>query len=122
VILMVPAVAVALQGYSVLRILLVADLLCATAVIPALAGLSSRVSGQTALASALAGVAGAFAGAAWQQGSLAAVTFPDSVPTLGPFLGAILASGLVVLIGAAVNRERIDPAEAGAAVPQLKRG
>ncbi len=122
VILMVPAVAVALQGYSVLRILLVADLLCATAVIPALAGLSSRVSGHMALASALAGVVGAFAGAVWQQGTLAAVTFPDSVPTLGPFLGAILASGLVVAIGAALSRERIDPAEAGAAVPQLERG
>ncbi len=120
--LMVPAVAVALQGYSVLRILLVADLLCATAVIPALAGLSSRVTGRAALASAISGVAGALAGAAWQQGSLAAVTFPGGVPTLGPFLGAIAASGLIVAIAATISRERIDPAQAGASVPQLERG
>lgn len=122
VVLMVPALAVALQGYSVLRILLVADLLCATAVIPALAGLSARVNGRTALASALAGVVGALAGAAWQQGSLAAVTFPGGVPTLGPFLGAITASALVLAIGATVSRERIDPAQAGASVPHLERG
>ncbi len=120
--LMVPAVAIALEGYSVLRILLIADLLCATAVLPALAGLSTRVSGRVALASAIAGIAGAVVGALAQHGSITAVTFPGGAPTLGPFLGALAASLIVLIVGAAVSRERIDPTEAGAAVPSLKRG
>lgn len=119
--LMVPAVAVALKGYSVLRILLVADLLCATAVIPALAGLGSRVSGRTAVASLAAGVLGAGAGALFQHGSLRAVTFPAGVPTLGPFLGALAASAIVAAIGGLWSRTRLDPTQAGAAVPQLDR-
>jgi Na+/proline symporter len=119
--LMVPAVAIALEGYSVLRILLIADLLCATAVIPALAGLSTRISGRVALASAIAGVAGAVAGALVQHGSVVAVTFPGSVPTLGPFLGAIAASLAALVAGALVSRERVDPSEAGSAVPNLER-
>ena len=122
VLLMVPAIAVALQGYSVLRVLLVADLLCATAVVPALAGLGSRVSGRVATAAAVAGIGGAFAAAAWQHGSLAAVTFPGGVPTLGPFLGALAASAVVAGAGVALGRARNDPAAAGAAVPTLDRG
>lgn len=121
VVLMVPAIAVALQGYSVLRVLLVADLLCATAVVPALAGLGARLSGRVAIVSALAGIAGALAGAAWQHGSLVAVTFPGGVPTLGPFLGALAASAVVAGAGALVGPARGDPAAAGAAVPALDR-
>ena len=117
---MVPAIAVALQGYSVLRILLVADLLCATAVVPALTGLGSRVSGRCALAAAVAGVVGAGAGALSQHGSLLAATFPGGVPTLGPFLGALGASALVVAGGAAFGRTRTDPAAAGARVAPLE--
>lgn len=119
--LMVPAVAVALEGYSVLRILLVADLLCATAVVPALAGLGTRVTGGVAIAAAVAGIAGALAGAAWQHGSLAAATFPGGVPTLGPFLGALAASALVAGSGAVFGGARADPTAAGAAVPALDR-
>ncbi len=39
VLLMIPVVLVALQGISVLRLFLIADLLCATAVLPVLMGL-----------------------------------------------------------------------------------
>ena len=117
--LMVPAIAVALQGYSVLRILLVADLLCATAIVPALAGLGARLGGGWALAAALAGIAGAGAGALLQHGSLLAATFPGGVPTLGPFLGALVASALVAGGGALFGRARADPAAAGARVVPL---
>jgi hypothetical protein len=119
---MVPAIAVALQGYSVLRILLVADLLCATAVVPALAGLGTRLSGTGALAAALAGVAGGVGGALVQDGTLLAVTFPGGVPTLGPFLGALLASAAVTAGGAVASRYRTDPADAGARVAPLETG
>ncbi|SDF77716.1 Na+/proline symporter [Limimonas halophila] len=120
--LMVPAIAVALQGYSVLRILLVADLLCATAVVPALAGLGTRLTGAGALAAALAGVAGGVGGALVQDGTLLAVTFPGGVPTLGPFLGALLASAAVVAGGAVFSSRRTDPAAAGARVTPLETG
>jgi len=122
VVLMVPAVVVAVQGYSVLRILLVADLLCATAVVPALAGLWSRLGGTGALVAALAGIAGALAGATWQHGSIAAVTFPDAVPTWGPFLGALAASAGVVAAACARAGSRGDALDAGRAVPALDRG
>jgi len=117
--LMVPAIAVALQGYSVLRILLVADLLCATAVVPALAGLGSRLSGSAALLAALAGIAGGVGGALVQHGSLLAVTFPAGTPTLGPFAGALLASTAVAAGGAALGGSATDPAAAGARVTPL---
>lgn len=117
--LMVPVVAVALQGYSVLRILLVADLLCATAVVPALAGLGARLSGHYALAAAVAGIAGAGAGALLQHGRLLALTFPDGAPTLGPFLGALAASAAVVVLGVIIGRGH-DPATAGARVAPLQ--
>ncbi len=118
--LMVPAVAVALRGYSVLRILLVADLLCATAIVPALAGLGPRLSGAYALAAAVAGLVGAVGGALVQHGELLALTFPNGAPTLGPFLGALAASAGVVLIGLLVGRNAHDPASAGARVTPLK--
>ncbi|HIQ54390.1 MAG TPA: sodium:solute symporter, partial [Pseudomonas pachastrellae] len=57
--LMVPVVWVALQGNSVLRLFLIADLLCATAVVPVLLGLWSRMSAAAAIAGALAGLLGA---------------------------------------------------------------
>ena len=100
--LMVPVVWVALQGNSVLRLFLIADLLCATAVVPVLLGLWSRMSAVAAIAGALAGLLGAvlpgwFATASVHQGILLA-SFPDTVPTLEPFAGALLASTLVSVI------------------------
>jgi len=122
VLLMIPAVAVAFEGYSVLRILLIADLLCTTAVVPALAGLWGRLGGRGALVAAVAGVVGAFAGALWQQGSLLAATFPGDTPTAGPFVGALAASALIVAVAAALRGDRVDPVAAGNAVPVLDRG
>ena len=100
--LMVPVVWVALQGNSVLRLFLIADLLCATAVVPVLLGLWSRMSAAAAIAGALAGLLGAVLPGWLATGSLhqgiVLASFPDTVPTLAPFAGALLASTLVSII------------------------
>jgi len=97
--LMVPVVAVAWEGLSVLRLFLIADLLCATAVVPLLLGLWPRASTGAALAGSVAGLIGAVLPSALASGSLTqgllAATFPTGVPTLAPFAGALLASSLV---------------------------
>ncbi|WP_058616779.1 sodium:solute symporter family transporter [Tepidimonas taiwanensis] len=102
VLLMVPVIAVAWQGLSVLRLFLVADLLCATAVVPLLLALWPRVPRGAAVARSLAGLLGAIAPGAWESGSLwqgvVAATFPNNVPTLAPFAGALLASTAVSLL------------------------
>ena len=100
--LMAPVVWVALQGFSVLRLFLIADLLCAAIVVPVLLGLWRRMSAPAALAGGVSGLIGAVVPGWITQGSLAggalAASFPDSVPTLGPFLGALLASTGVSLL------------------------
>lgn len=100
--LMVPAVVVALQGYSVLRLFLVADLLCAGVVGPALLGLWRRATPTGAVAGAVAGLVGAILPGWATTGSLsAAVTaasFPGAIPTLAPFLGAIGTSVAVTVV------------------------
>lgn len=97
--LMVPVVLIALQGLSVLRLFLIADLLCATTVAPLLLGLWQRMGAKAALAGAVAGLAGAVLPGAVTGGSLAAglvaASFPGSIPTLAPFAGALLASSVV---------------------------
>jgi Na+/proline symporter len=113
VLLMVPVIAVALQGLSVLRLFLIADLLCATAVVPVLLGLWSRASPASAIAGSLAGLVGAVLPAWVAYGSLeaglVAASFPSSVPTLGPFLGALLCS-TTVSVGVALLWPRREPA------------
>lgn len=108
--LMVPVVLVALQGVSVLRLFLIADLLCATAVVPVLLGLWQRMSPPAALAGAVAGVLGAVLPGWWQTGSWAegiwAATFPNSIPTLAPFAGALVASTLASLLVVMVAPQR----------------
>ena len=101
VILMVPVVIVALQGVSVLRLFLIADLLCATAVIPVLMGLWKRMTTTAAVFGGLAGLAGAIV-PGWITGGsllagLLAASFPGGIPTLAPFLGALAASTVVSL-------------------------
>ncbi|WP_342631152.1 sodium:solute symporter family transporter [Marinobacter alkaliphilus] len=102
VILMVPVVWVALQGFSVLRLFLIADLLCAAIVVPVLLGLWRRMSPLAAVAGGVAGLLGAVLPGWVSQGSFTAgalaASFPDSIPTLAPFLGALLASSLVSLL------------------------
>lgn len=114
VLLMIPVVLVALQGISVLRLFLIADLLCATAVIPVLLGLWRRMTTLAAVSGGLAGVAGAIlpgwvAGGSLSAGLLAA-SFPASIPTLPPFLGALAASGLVSVLVAMLQSSRHSPA------------
>ena len=101
VLLMVPVVVVSLQGLSVLRLFLIADLLCATAVVPVLLGLWQRMTPTAAVMGCLAGLLGAVL-PGWVSGGhigagLLAASFPGSVPTLAPFVGALLASTLVSL-------------------------
>lgn len=103
VLLMVPILAVSLQGFSVLRLFLIADLLCATAVVPVLLGLWRRMTPGAALAGAVGGLVGAVLPGWVGQGSLAAgalaATFPGGVPELAPFLAAVSASsGLSLLV------------------------
>lgn len=97
--LMLPVVLVALQQVSVLRLFLIADLLCATAVVPLLLGLWRRTPPMAAMAGAAAGLLGAVAPGAMATGSLTggllAASFPGGVPSLGPFAGALLASSAV---------------------------
>ena len=99
--LMVPVVVIALQGLSVLRLFLIADLLCAAIVVPVLLGLWRRMSAGAAVAGGLAGMLGAVLPGWITTGSLAqgllAASFPTGVPGLAPFLGALVLSTLVSL-------------------------
>lgn len=99
--LMVPAVVVAVQGHSVLRLFLIADLLCAGVVVPLLAGLWRRATPAGAIAGAAAGLLGAVLPGLVMTGSLraavGAATFPGAVPTLPPFAGALVLSALVTV-------------------------
>ncbi|MEX0606236.1 MAG: sodium:solute symporter [Marinobacter sp.] len=100
--LMVPVVIIALQGVSVLRLFLIADLLCATAVVPVLMGLWSRMTTKAAITGALAGLLGAVL-PGWAAGGnlmsgLVVASFPGGIPTLGPFAGALAASAVVSLL------------------------
>jgi solute:Na+ symporter, SSS family len=121
--LVVPATLVAVQGLSVLRLFLVADLLCATVAAPALLGLWRRASARGALAGAAAGVAGAIVPGWVSSGSLGegllAATFPDAVPTLGPFAGAILASAAVTLAWSLAERRNGDGQALVTEIPTL---
>lgn len=98
----VPAVIVALQGLSVLRLLLVADLLATAIVIPALAVLWPRATSAGAVAGCIGGLIGAVViPALTASGSLgvrfANVTFAGGVPVLPPFLWALTVSGIATV-------------------------
>lgn len=105
--LMVPVVIIALQGLSVLRLFLIADLLCAAIVVPVLLGLWRRMSAAAAVAGGLAGMLGAVLPGWVTTGSLAGglleASFPTGVPGLAPFLGALVLSTLVSLVVAWVR-------------------
>lgn len=120
---MVPAVIVALQGYSVLRLFLTADLLCATAVVPALLGLWRRATPTAALAGGIAGLVGACTPGVLATGELVEglrlATFPAGVPTLWPFVGAVLASTAVTVAVSLAGRSDVDLASLRARVPHL---
>ncbi|MQA85817.1 MAG: sodium:solute symporter [Streptosporangiales bacterium] len=123
VLLLIPAIVVAIQGYSVLRIFLIADLLCAATVVPALLGLWSRATVAGALAGSLAGLAGAIVPGWVATGSAARgvllATFPGGVPTLPPFLGALLASAVITVVVSLFGRTAADVEGLDSRVPAL---
>lgn len=102
IVLMIPVVVIALQGLSVLRLFLIADLLCAAIVVPVLLGLWKRMTPFAAVGGGVAGLVGAILPGWVSQGSLiagvVAASFPGSIPTLGPFLGALITSTLVSVL------------------------
>lgn len=107
-----PAAAVGLVAESVLQLFLIADLLAAALVAPALLGLWHRTTATAVWAGVLAGLFGAFA-AAWLAagdlaGAVSGVTFPDAVPTLPPFAGALLVSAAVSVTVSLANRTPDD--------------
>ncbi|WP_311065026.1 sodium:solute symporter [Halomonas sp. DWK9] len=111
--LMVPVIVIALQGLSVLRLFLIADLLCAAIVVPVLLGLWKRMTPLAAISGGLAGFVGAVLPGWVSQGSLmagiTAASFPGSIPTLGPFVGALLLSSAVsVLMAFAIARRSLN--------------
>jgi solute:Na+ symporter, SSS family len=116
-ILLVPAVLVALQGLSVLRLFLIADLLCAAVAVPALLGLWARATPAGAMAGGIAGLAGAVLPGWITSGSVREgawlATFPDAVPTLAPFAGALVASAVVAVAVSAASRRVTDVAALG---------
>jgi SSS family solute:Na+ symporter len=74
VLLTIPAMAIALQGFSVLRLFLIADLLAAATIVPVVLGLWHRARPGAALVVGLAGlgavvVLGWVTWAAWRKGS-----------------------------------------------------
>lgn len=101
VVLMVPAVALALQGYSVLQLFLIADLLCAATVVPALSCLWRRATPAGALSGAIAGLVGAVLPGLVATGSLVEgvgrALFPDAIPTLPEFTSALIASAVTTV-------------------------
>ncbi|MGD9891234.1 MAG: sodium:solute symporter, partial [Dehalococcoidia bacterium] len=123
VVLMVPAVIVAWQGYSVLRLFLIADLLCASAVVPALFSLWRRATAAGALTGALAGLIGAVVPGIVSTGSLVdgieLATFPGATPTLPPFLGALIASTVVAVVVSLAGRSETDLDAVGEQLPML---
>lgn len=126
IVLMLPATVIALQGHSVLRLFLIADLLCAATVIPALLSLWERASARAVTCGALAGLAGAIAPGWITEGSLREgvrlATFPETIPTLPPFLWALLASLAVAVIGSLMAKERTEMGDIDARVPALAKG
>jgi Na+/proline symporter len=126
VLFMVPAALVAIKGYSVLRLFLIADLLCTTAVIPALLGLWKRTTAGAALTGAVAGVIGAVAPGWIATGSFAKgvqlATFPGAEPTLPPFLGALVVSAVITVLLSISTRKTVDLEQLGDGLPELSKG
>ncbi|MGB3495049.1 MAG: hypothetical protein WBA57_20130 [Elainellaceae cyanobacterium] len=89
VIVTLPAIAIASQGYSVLYLFLIADLVCAGAMVPVFYGLYSRqFSGSSALISCLVGIAAGL------------LFFPK--PDFTPIFAIPLAGRFLVSFGAAL--------------------
>ena len=120
--LMIPATGVALQGFDVLRLFLIADLLCTATVVPALSSLWRRATTAAAAAGAIAGLAGAALGGIIARGGLdglVLLTMPEG-ETLGPFLGALLGSSVVTVGVSLLSSSTADLESVGARVAALE--
>ncbi|MGJ9403501.1 sodium:solute symporter family transporter [Arthrobacter sp. KK5.5] len=103
-------VLVAFQGFSVLRLFLIADLFCAATIVPALLGLWRRSTPGGAVSGSVAGLVAALGYGFAVGGSLpeaiAVATFAEGL-ALPPFLAALFASALVtVVVSLASGRSR----------------
>lgn len=115
VVIVLPAAVVGLVATSVLQLFLIADLLAAVLLLPALLGLWHRTTTTAVWAGIVAGAVGAVGASLVVAGSLdgavARVTFPDAVPTLAPFAGALVVSGIVTFVVSLLGRPTVDMAE-----------
>jgi Na+/proline symporter len=114
VLLTVPAVVVALEGYDVLRLFLIADLVAAASVVPVFLGLRERATGFGVIVGSLAGLASVFV-LGWLQegeptGGLDLLTVA-SAPNLdlGSFVWAPIVSTVAALAVARLGRRRPAP-------------
>jgi solute:Na+ symporter, SSS family len=107
--LTVPAAAIALEGVSVLRLFLVADLLAATIAFPVFLGLARWITAPAALAGAGAGLLGVVLFGWADTGSavegLRLLTLPEG-PSLGAFLAAPAASASVTVAVSLASSQR----------------
>ncbi|MBK5223254.1 MAG: sodium:solute symporter [Acidimicrobiia bacterium] len=109
VVLVAPAVLIAVQGYDILRLFLIADLVAAATVVPVFLGLGSRVTGTGALAGSVAGLVAVFTLGVVSDGGLeggwAMLTVAAS-PTLdlGAFVWAPVVSTVVALAASVGTR------------------
>ena len=107
--LTIPAALVAVEGLSVLRLFLIADLLAAAVALPVFLGLWGRVTTAGAFAGAAAGIL-AVVGVGWIEGGtlldgLRLLTLPPEASPLAPFLAAPLASGVVTVLASLARAE-----------------
>jgi Na+/proline symporter len=113
--LILPAAMVGIVATSVLQLFLIADLLCAALVAPALLGLWRGATTAGVVAGAVAGITGALVGGFIEAGALAgtvdAVLFTDAVPTLPPFAGALAASAVATVVVSLAGGGRADLSE-----------
>jgi Na+/proline symporter len=107
----VPAILIAAQGYDVLYLFLLADLVCAGAVFPVLFGFyASRFTGTAAFWSAIAGIA---AGSLFfpKPDFTAWLPIPFGGDLLASFLAAVLVSAAIALICTALSSKVFDFAQ-----------
>lgn len=123
---LLPAV-VAFQGFSVLRLFLIADLFCAATIVPALLGLWHRSTSVGALSGAVAGLVTAlgygFVVGGTLPAAIAVATFSSGL-ALAPFLAALAGSTVVtVLVSLAMGRraDLTDLAEQVETLPSSHR-
>lgn len=102
-----PAIAIASQGYSVLYLFFVADLICAAVLFPMLYGLYSRhLTGTNALVSSLVGMVAGLLFFQKPDFSPLFAGVPGSADLLHSFAAALITSTVVTLVWTAVSRQR----------------